>query len=273
MRTRPRKAIQPKASTDWPVVVFDGDDTLWKTQCLYDRAKARLATLLAGTAPERLALIEEFDRFDAHRAEQIGLTPHRFLESIAMFYAERRALTPAKASDSKKVCALASEILQVPKLFRDTVSTLETLRASCHLFLLTAGDERAQRRKVRQTGLRVFFKKVWIVRQKNERILRDLLAAERLCPEKCWMVGNSLRSDVMPALANGLRVLHLERGGWRYDAIHARLENPLYRKIPNLGAVARIILRQRASSAPILHTEPALHENAKRQIMAGLTQE
>jgi len=263
MQTCTRSTSKPRASVHRPVVIFDGDDTLWKTQCLYDRAKAGMARLLAKTAPERDALIKEFDRFDAQRAEQIGLAPKRFMESIAMFYAQRRALASERSSSrSQKLHALTSEVLQPPKLFRGTVSSLKALAPTCRLYLMTAGDKRVQRRKVRQTGLSIFFQKVWVVPEKNATVLRGLLEAEQLRPEECWMVGNSLRSDIMPALANGLRVLHLNRGGWQYDTLDIGVMSPpLYRKVRNLGAVARIILRQGPSPALVLQNQTASYEN------------
>ena len=174
MSTRTHGTARGRADVR-PTVIFDGDDTLWKTQYLYDRAKAGMAKLLAETASERAALIEEFDRFDARRAQQIGLTPRRFMESIEMFYAERRGFESEKlGSHFQKLRALASEVLQPPELFRDTVTSLKALEHACRLYLLTAGDKRVQREKLRHTGLSVFFQKIWIVRGKTPELFRRI---------------------------------------------------------------------------------------------------
>jgi putative hydrolase of the HAD superfamily len=81
---------------------------------------------------------------------------------------------------------------------------LEALQRHHRLILLTKGDDRVQREKLARSGLGPYFEGVHVVWEKDADVFRDLVAQYDLEPERTWMVGNSPRSDVNPAVEAGI---------------------------------------------------------------------
>jgi putative hydrolase of the HAD superfamily len=112
--------------------------------------------------------------------------------------------------DLEAVREFAHAILERPTLLIEGVEdTLAHLSKRHHLLLFTKGDRDEQRMKVDRSGLAQFFSYVGIVKEKNEAAYR-LLASERKCVvDRTWMIGNSPKSDINPALAAGLSAVYV----------------------------------------------------------------
>src|SRR5690242_3829579 len=104
----------------------------------------------------------------------------------------------------------AEEILEQPvELIEGVADTLEYLSQRHDLTLFTKGDPEEQKLKVDRSGLGIYFGHTAIVKEKNAGAYRTLVSERRLATERTWMIGNSPKSDVNPALAAGLNAVFI----------------------------------------------------------------
>ena len=202
------------------VVIFDGDDTLWKTQELYDHAKTAFARLVAGLGYEKKSVITELDRIDAANVSTHGFSRRRFPRSLVQTYrvlAGRSKQKPDKRVEDQIRHIGNSVFRKKPKLAPFTHSVLRRLKKEFRLVLFTKGDASIQKRRIRQTGLRELFDAVYITEYKKIGDLRDVLRAEGVRSRDAIMVGDSVRSDIRPAITLGMRAIWINGRTWRYE--------------------------------------------------------
>jgi putative hydrolase of the HAD superfamily len=217
----------PPADLVRSCIVFDGDDTLWHTEFLYDEARqaARGVVSAAGIDGGRW---EELERaIDVQNVAILGYAPTRFPTSCVQAY-EAICGQGARAVEvrvKERIWEVASAVFsRIPPPVAGAADVLTELqRRGYRLALLTKGDRVIQESRVDASGLRQFFDAVLIVSEKTASTLLELLAALGCSAEASWMVGNSLRSDIVPALAAGMRAVWIDAHVWEYE----RLDSPL----------------------------------------------
>ena len=190
-------------------LLFDADDTLWENNIYFERAIAAFISYLDhhdyNPAQVRAALnAVERETILAHG---YGLTS--FSRSLVTCF-ER--LSPEPPTEDKKQCILGfaraiSE--QEIELLPNVVETLTDLATRHRLILMTKGDQAEQADKLGRSGLAPHFSAVEIVAEKDPPTYRDVLARHELAPHTSWMIGNSPKSDINPALAAGLHAVFL----------------------------------------------------------------
>jgi len=203
------------------VIIFDGDDTLWKTQQLYDTAKIEFEKLMKVQGFPQENIIELLDSIDAERVEILRFSRIRFLESMLITY----AVFCGKHNKSwnihieSKIRELVLSIFSTPlSLYDDTVSTLETLSKSFDLVLFTVGDKYTQKEKINSLDkIKNYFLKIYISERKNDQEFKKIVDDLRISTDKVWVVGNSIKSDINPALKVGLKTILIPRGAWKYE--------------------------------------------------------
>lgn len=183
---------------------FDADDTLWENEHFFRLTERHFAELLADYAePEHLAarLLEAEKRNLAHYGFGIkGFT----LSMIETAIEVTEGKVPGEVIG--RIVNAGREMLAHPvNTLPHVHETLEALTASHTLVLITKGDLFDQERKLAQSGLGEFFDAVEIVSDKSSDTYARAFARHGDGPERAMMVGNSLRSDVLPAI---------EAGGW-----------------------------------------------------------
>lgn len=210
------------------VIVFDLDDTLILTQELYDAAKRRFATLMELEGFDGDVAIQELDEIDKENVRLLGFSRQRFPKSMYETYIRlcKSKGQQVKTKIAETVLSIGRSVTdRVPRLMDGAQEVLSQLNEMGYcLYLYTVGDKEIQRRKIANTDLARFFKGIYFVsngdyrvKLKDEESLRKFLRRYDLNPETTWMVGNSLRSDVNPALALGLPCIWLRTGSWAYD--------------------------------------------------------
>lgn len=218
-----------------PMLVFDADDTLWDEQGILQRFEARLACLLAPLpAPSfqaRLAVIEQ------RNIPSLGYGVASYLFSVAETLA---ACKPpfAVAEKARRLVGELSSGLQTggPPIIDGVVETLETLaNGGFQLAVLTRGVEIEQRSKLARSGLAAYFSAFRVVPQKDVATYRD--AARAFGADQLCMVGNSLRADVLPALAAGWHAIHVPAPtAWGHDAA----EPPQHRRFRQTRSIREV---------------------------------
>ncbi len=198
------------------LVILDADDTLWYVEPLYDdaRAKARRIVELAGLDGAKWERLER--RLDVTNVTRFGLSPKRFPTSCVQAY-KLLAPVPAPLIEARIRSAASAVFAQLAPLVPDARPAVELLRSVARLALLTKGDETVQRKRLAQSGLAACFDAVWVVEEKDENAFQAVLAHFSCRPNCAWSIGNSLKSDIGPVLALGMKAIWIDAHVWEYE--------------------------------------------------------
>ena len=202
-------------------IIFDADDTLWDTQVLYERAKEQFYDWMAREGfGDQEAVATALTRTDLANMPLYGFSRHRFPQSMKDVY-DRLTTQAGRKADPEKLEQVAEigygVFRQRAQLVEGAGEVLVKLQRQYRLLLYTAGDAEVQADRIQDSELGRHFQATYIRPQKTVAELAALLEAEHLQPAETWMVGNSLKSDINPALKLGLRGILVRAGGWAYD--------------------------------------------------------
>lgn len=203
-------------------IVFDGDDTLWVTQPLFDQAKAALAKIIRKKlGVEPVETLTRLDEIDIANIAKMGFSPKRFPTSLVETFAHFCTSNGLAPSDSEKqhIYSIGAAIFtKSPVLLKDVKRVLSSLGRSYQLILYTLGDVATQQRIIKALKLERFFPDaIYIVSEKTSVQLEKVLEAKDLSPDDVLMVGNSVKSDINPALELGIKCVWVNRHSWAYD--------------------------------------------------------
>ncbi len=189
-------------------VGFDGDDTLWHHESLFSDAQERFRALLAGYAPPE-SIDERLLATEKRNLEIFGYGIKGFTLSMIETAIELSGARVGSA-EIQALIDLGKEMLAHPvELLPGVDEVLRKMSERWRLVLVTKGDLFDQESKIARSGLAGHFWRVEIVSEKDPQTLSRLLARNSIEPGRFVMVGNSVRSDVMPALAVGARAVHI----------------------------------------------------------------
>ncbi len=189
-------------------IALDADDTLWHNEGHYSGTQARLASLLAPyVAGEQLAA--SLYATEVRNLQHFGYGVKGFTLSMIETAIELTAGTIA-AADIQAIIELGREMLRQPVTPIDGVpEVLAEISASYSLLLVTKGDLFDQETKLARSGLAERFAAVAVVSEKDEATYRQVFARHGIAPADVVMVGNSVRSDILPVIAIGGRAVHI----------------------------------------------------------------
>lgn len=223
------------------VIGFDADDTLWQNEQYYRLTEEHFRGLLAEYAEgERVS--ERLLEAEKRNLEHYGFGIKGFTLSMIE--------TALEITDGKAPASVVSEILAIGRdLLRHPVETLpharevlEALAGHYFLVLITKGDLFDQERKLAQSGLGDFFDAIEIVSDKNATTYRRVFGKHGQGPEQAMMVGNSLKSDIVPAIATGAWGVFIPHAlTWILEHVDRPSEAPRFREIEHLGALLPLI--------------------------------
>lgn len=208
------------ATSERPLLVFDADDTLWAVQPLYESVIDEIATSLTRLGLSAVAWREALRAIDVQRVAALGYSVARFPESCVLAYenvvrAARLSPDPAFAAGVRHLAA--SVFTTQACTDANAKEVLAALRDRFFLALLTQGDPLVQRQRIRNSGLAAYFDGVHIVDRKGPAEFRSVLQNHRSDAAKAWSIGNSLRSDIKPALACGMKAIWVCHSTWEYE--------------------------------------------------------
>jgi putative hydrolase of the HAD superfamily len=181
---------------------FDADDTLWHNETIFERVHERYRALLAryhdAATVDRTLLATEKRNLDLYGYGVKGFTLSA-IETAIELTAGR-----ISAEEIRLLIANGQEMLAHPVELLDGVpATLAELAGDYRLLLITKGDLRDQQRKLAKSGLAAHFHHVEIVSEKDPATYAQILRRHAVAPEHFLMVGNSLKSDILPVLELG----------------------------------------------------------------------
>ena len=195
-----------------PTLIVDADDTLWETEAYYEQCIAEFGELMATMGLDREEAGRTVDEVERERVPLTGYGPLQFAENMVIAYerlCEQYGQSVLDAA-SDRVREIAQLVMAPPVVLLDGVEeTLARLNGRFRLLLLTKGDQGVQVGKLVRSSLGRFFDGVHVVPEKDAQVFRELVDRYGLEPERTWMVGNSPRSDINPALEAGLGAIHI----------------------------------------------------------------
>ena len=203
------------------LVVVDGDDTLWETEQLYDtaRSEARRIVEAAGIDGARWEALER--AIDVENVERLGLSAERFPTSCVEAYWRLAGHPKKKVAEALRTAA-AAVFRAEATLYPDSVKALSALARNYRLVLFTKGDDEVQLRRIAQSGLADYFDEIIVTDSKDAASFRRIRNAHARRDNTCWSIGNSLRSDILPAIEAGYSAVWVDRHVWEYEhAEHA----------------------------------------------------
>ncbi|HEX2051688.1 MAG TPA: HAD family hydrolase [Actinomycetota bacterium] len=234
------------------LVIFDGDDTLWFVEALYDAARqaARQVVIDAGLDGDRWEQLER--EIDVANVSRFGFSVVRFPTSCVEAYraVSREASRRPDVDIERWIFETASSVFNTPApLAQDARLALESLRRSHTLILLTRGVAEVQCRRVEESGLTDLFDDVVVVDDKTPDTFRRTAWSAGAQPERSWSVGNSLRSDIVPAVHAGMSAIWIDAHVWEYERLHANVRHTRIWRADALSDVPAIIDRIEAASS------------------------
>lgn len=224
-------------------IALDADDTLWQNEQFFRLTEQRFADLLA----DYTDLPDLKERLVA--AVVRNLSFYGFgMKGFALSMVE----TALEVTDHRvpghviaEILAAGRELLSYPIQTLPYVDqALSTLSDSHRLILITKGDTFDQERKLAASGLAEYFSAIEIVSDKTPEVYARIFARHTEGAEHTVMVGNSLRSDILPALAAGSYAVYVPHDlTWSHEHADEPADHPRYARIEHVGTLAEVVTR------------------------------
>jgi putative hydrolase of the HAD superfamily len=190
-------------------LLIDADDTLWENNIYFERAIASFISYLNHHAYSPAEVRNTLNEVERENILAHGYGLHSFTHSLVDCF---RRLSPAPVTEDKIQCirGFARTIAeQEIALLPQVAETLAELASRHRLILMTKGNQAEQADKLARSGLSSHFTAVEIVAEKDPPTYRHVIERHELAPHTSWMIGNSPKSDINPALAAGLHAIFL----------------------------------------------------------------
>ena len=199
-------------------ILIDGDDTLWENNVYFEQAIEAFIDFLAHSSLSRDQVRAALDEVERINVRVHGYGSGSFTKNLRETY-ERLAERDLQPQDIEHVLQLGQRIASQPvQLLPEVAETVRYLGRRHDLMLLTKGHPEEQRLKIDRSGLEPFFNATAVVHEKAEETYRAIVKDRQLDPARTWMIGNSPRSDINPALAAGLNAVFIpHEQTWRLE--------------------------------------------------------
>ncbi len=190
------------------VIAFDADDTLWYNETRYIRAKNRFGELLSRyhETPKILQILDENESLN------VGLYGYGTKSFVLSMIETAIELSNGEVTGHliREILALGRQMLSGEvRLFEHAGQVVAELSTSYNLMLITKGDAIEQARKIEKSGLAQYLRFIEIVADKTTEVYRTVLKRYRIGAARFLMVGNSLRSDILPVLEIGGQAVYI----------------------------------------------------------------
>ncbi len=219
------------------VIAFDADDTLWINEPFFQETERKLCALLEDYLPHH-TVSQELFKTQIQNLPLYGYGVKSFILSTI-----ETALSVSEKTISieviEKIIALGKEMLEKPiELLDDVEHVLRSLAPHYKLVVATKGDLLDQERKLKKSGLEHYFHHIEIMSEKREADYQKLLKHLDVQPGEFLMIGNSLKSDVLPVLAIGGHGYHIPyHTTWAFEHVEHHVEHDNFRDFKKIGDI------------------------------------
>jgi putative hydrolase of the HAD superfamily len=185
-------------------LLIDADDTLWENNIYFERAIVNFISFLNHHEFTPQQVREVLNQVERESIVTHGYGLHSFAHALVNTF-ERLSVEPITPALHETIHGFAHTIAEHPvEIIEGVADTLAHLSSRHHLILMTKGNPTEQTGKVERSGLKKFFTAVEVVAEKNPSAYETVLQKYGLAKDATWMVGNSPKSDINPALACGI---------------------------------------------------------------------
>jgi putative hydrolase of the HAD superfamily len=188
-------------------LIVDADDTLWENNIYFERAFEEFTDFLAHSSMQPQEIRAALDEIELANSRIHGYGSKNFGRNLRECY-QRLCQREVRDGDLATVMSFAERILECPmEVIGGVGETLEYLSSRHELTLFTKGHPDEQKLKLDRSGLGAYFDHTAIVKEKDRAAYARLVAERSLDPQRSWMIGNSPKSDINPALECGLNAV------------------------------------------------------------------
>jgi putative hydrolase of the HAD superfamily len=188
-------------------LIIDADDTLWENNVYFERAFDEFVAFLDHSSLSAAEIRAVLDEIEEANNKIHGYGSLNFARNLRQCY-QNLCERDVRETDLKTVMGFAERILECPiEVIEGVPETLEYLSLRHELTLFTKGHPEEQKLKVERSGLAQFFHYAAIVREKDRAAYRRLVEDRAMDAGYTWMIGNSPKSDINPALDAGLKAV------------------------------------------------------------------
>jgi putative hydrolase of the HAD superfamily len=199
--------IHVTAMSNPQALLIDADDTLWENNIYFERAIADFISFLNHRKRSPAKVREILNDVERECIVRHGYGLHSFEHALVRTF-ERISVEPLTPGLHQTIRGFARTIAEQPvQLLPRVAETLQYLADRHHLILVTKGDFAEQSGKVERSGLKQYFSAVEVVADKTVSAYHEVIGKHELVSERTWMVGNSPKSDINPALGAGINAV------------------------------------------------------------------
>lgn len=225
------------------VIAFDADDTLFINEPYFQETEEKFCALMSDYLSHQ-GLSQELFKTEIANLELYGYGIKGYI--LSMIEAAMKISNNTISIETiEKIIDYGKELLQKPIELLDGVEeTLAALKGKYKLVVATKGDLLDQRRKLHNSGLGHYFHHIEVMSDKKEKDYEDLLKRLEIKAEEFFMIGNSLKSDVLPVLNIGGHAVHIPfHTTWEHEKISHNVEHPNFKTLEKITEILPILIK------------------------------
>ena len=224
------------------VIAFDADDTLFVNEPYFQETEQKFCALMSDYLSEQ-GLSQELFKTEVDNLYLYGYGIKGY--TLSMIEAAMKISNNTLSVEAiEKIIVFGKELLQKPIELLDGVEeTLKALNGKYKLIVATKGDLKDQQRKLHDSGLGIYFHHIEVMADKQEVNYEKLLKRLEIESKEFFMIGNSLKSDVLPVLGIGGYAVHIPfHTTWEHEKISHKVNHPNFRTVDKIADVLEILL-------------------------------
>ncbi len=224
------------------VVAFDADDTLWVNEPYFRETEERFCTLMDDYLPPH-STSQELFKTEMQNLSLYGYGVKGFMLSM-IETATRVSGNTISVEAVGKIIQYGKDLLDRPiELLAGVEEVLHLLKDHYRLVVATKGDLLDQEKKLKKSGLESYFHHIEIMSDKQEADYLKLIRHLDIKPEEFMMLGNSIKSDVLPVLAIGGHAVHIPyHTTWAHEHVEHQLEHENFREVKTLKDILPVLM-------------------------------
>jgi len=227
---------------DIKVIAFDADDTLWVNEPYFQETEKKFCTLMEEYLPQH-TLSRELLKIEIANLALYGYGIKGYILSmIEAAIKVSEGTISVEAID--KIIGFGKELLNEPiELLDDVEDVLKSLHGRYRIVVATKGDLLDQHRKLKKSGLGSYFHHIEVMSEKGEEDYQKLIRRLDIQPAEFMMIGNSLKSDVIPVINIGGHAIHVPyHTTWAHEHVETNLEHENFKQADRLKDVLPLLL-------------------------------
>ena len=222
------------------VIGFDADDTLWHNESIFTMTQEKFREMLSSHGPE--VVDQTLSSTQIKNLKIFGYGIKGFILSMIETSIE---LTDGEiqGNEIQQILDFGREMLAAPiELLPDVQEVIDELSKKYRLLLITKGDLIDQETKIARSGLADKFSNVEIVSNKTAGTYAKILTQHKVDPLRFMMIGNSMRSDIVPVVQIGGHAVHIPyTTTWEHEQDHPHVDSDHYSDLDHIGLLPKLI--------------------------------